>query len=258
MTKFKPLSTNKVALIEDAISNYWESIDILNKSIDNRKDNKNYVFYEGPPTANGMPGIHHVISRVLKDTICKYKTMQGFRVVRKAGWDTHGLPVEIEVEKQLGLDSKLDIEKYGIKNFNLKCKESVFKYKEAFVLMTKKMGYFIDLDHPYITYDNKYIETEWWILKKFFDEGFIYQGHKILPFCTRCGTGLASHEVAQGYKEIMVDTVIVPMKLKNEDNTYFLVWTTTPWTLLSNVALAVHPEEEYIKVESKGYNFILA
>ncbi len=258
MTKFKELLNEKVSVTEDKISNYWQNIDVLNKSIENRKDSKNYVFYEGPPTANGMPGIHHVISRVLKDTICKYKTMKGYRVVRKAGWDTHGLPVEIEIEKQLGLTSKLDIEKYGIENFNLKCKESVFKYKEAFVLMTKKMGYFIDLDNPYITYDNKFIETEWWILKKFFDEGFIYQGHKILPFCTRCGTGLASHEVAQGYKEITTETVIVPMKLKNEENTYFLVWTTTPWTLISNVALAVHPDEKYIKVEFNERKYILA
>jgi isoleucyl-tRNA synthetase len=252
------LSNEKVAVVEDRISDFWESIDILNKSIKNRENSENYVFYEGPPTANGMPGIHHVISRVLKDTICKYKTMKGYRVLRKAGWDTHGLPVEIEVEKQLGLKNKMEIEEYGIENFNLKCKESVFKYKTAFTLMTKKMGYFIDLDHPYITYDNKYMETEWWILKKFFDAGLIYRGHKILPFCTRCGTGLASHEVAQGYKEINVDTVVVPMKLKNEDNTYFLVWTTTPWTLMSNVALAVHPDFDYIKAESKGYKFIVA
>ena len=258
MAKFKELSKDKVSVIEDRISNYWEEIDILKKSIDNRQDKPNYVFYEGPPTANGLPGIHHVVARVLKDTDCKYKTMQGFCVLRKAGWDTHGLPVEIEVEKELGLKNKFEIEEYGIEKFNQKCKESVFRYEKAFALMTKKMGYFIDLKNPYITYDNKYIETEWWILKKFFDEGFIYQGHKILPFCTRCGTGLASHEVAQGYEELDTETVIVPMKLKNEDNTYFLVWTTTPWTLLSNVALAVHPEEEYIKAESRGYNFILA
>jgi isoleucyl-tRNA synthetase len=258
MAKFKELSKDKVSVIEDRISNYWEEIDILKKSIDNRQDKPNYVFYEGPPTANGLPGIHHVVARVLKDTVCKYKTMQGFCVLRKAGWDTHGLPVEIEVEKELGLKNKFEIEEYGIEKFNQKCKESVFRYEKAFALMTKKMGYFIDLKNPYITYDNKYIETEWWILKKFFDEGFIYQGHKILPFCTRCGTGLASHEVAQGYEELDTETVIVPMKLKNEDNTYFLVWTTTPWTLLSNVALAVHPEEEYIKAESRGYNFILA
>lgn len=258
MTKFEELEKDKVSNVENNIIKFWDKIDILNKSIDNRKNRENFVFYEGPPTANGMPGIHHVLARVLKDTICKYKTMKGYRVVRKAGWDTHGLPVEIEVEKELNLKNKSDIEKYGIEEFNQKCRESVFRNEEAFTLMTKKMGYFLDLDNSYITYDNDYIETEWWILKKFFEEGFIYEGHKILPTCTRCGTGLASHEVAQGYQEIKTDTVIVPMKLKNEDNTYFLVWTTTPWTLMSNVALAVNPKEKYIKAEFKGYNFILA
>ncbi|MDD4035876.1 MAG: isoleucine--tRNA ligase, partial [Bacilli bacterium] len=258
MTKFKELEKGRVSNIENNIIDFWDRIDILNKSINNRENKDNFVFYEGPPTANGMPGIHHVLARVLKDTVCKYKTMKGYRVVRKAGWDTHGLPVEIEVEKELGLNNKTDIEKYGIENFNKKCKESVFRNEKAFTQMTKKMGYFINLDDPYITYDNDYIETEWWILKKFFDEGFIYEGHKILPTCTRCGTGLASHEVAQGYKEIKTDTVIVPMKLTKEENTYFLVWTTTPWTLISNVALAVNPKERYIKAESKGYNFILA
>ena len=183
--------------------------------------------------------------------------MQGYRVLRKVGWDTHGLPVELQVEKELGFTGKKDIEKYGIKEFNQKCKESVWKNESAFSDLTNKMGQFIDLEHPYVTYDNKYIETEWWILKKFFDEGLFYEGHKILPYCPRCGTGLASHEVAQGYKEDSVNTVIVPMKKKDED-VYFLVWTTTPWTLIANVALCVNPSEEYIKVESQGYKFILA
>lgn len=254
---FEELEKGRISKIEDKISDKWEKEDILNKTINNREGKENFVFYEGPPTANGMPGIHHVVSRILKDTVCKYQTMKGKRVVRKAGWDTHGLPVEIEVEKQLGLKSKKEIEEFGIKEFNEKCKESVFKNKDAFSLMTKKMGYFIDLDNPYVTFDNNYIETEWWILNKFFKEGLIYEGHKILPYCTRCGTGLASHEVAQGYKEVNTDTVIVTMKVKNKDE-YFLVWTTTPWTLLSNVALAVNPNETYVKVKSQGYTFILA
>ncbi|NLV90049.1 MAG: isoleucine--tRNA ligase [Tenericutes bacterium] len=254
---FEELEKGRISEIEDKISDKWEKEDILNKTINNREGKENFVFYEGPPTANGMPGIHHVVSRILKDTVCKYQTMKGKRVVRKAGWDTHGLPVEIEVEKQLGLKSKKEIEEFGIKEFNEKCKESVFKNKDAFSLMTKKMGYFIDLDNPYVTFDNNYIETEWWILNKFFKEGLIYEGHKILPYCTRCGTGLASHEVAQGYKEVNTDTVIATMKVKNKDE-YFLVWTTTPWTLLSNVALAVNPNETYVKVKSQGYTFILA
>ncbi|MDD2490078.1 MAG: isoleucine--tRNA ligase, partial [Bacilli bacterium] len=227
------------------------------KTIINRKGKENFVFYEGPPTANGMPGIHHVVSRVLKDTICKYKVMSGYRVVRKAGWDTHGLPVEIEVEKELGLKSKNEIEEYGIEAFNEKCKESVFRNEKAFADMTRKMGYFIDLKNPYITYHNNYIETEWWILKKFFEEGLIYEGHKVLPYCARCGTGVSTHEVASGYQDVSVDTVIVPMKMVNED-TYFLVWTTTPWTLISNVALAVNPQATYVKVKSRDYQFIIA
>ncbi len=183
--------------------------------------------------------------------------MQGYRVVRKVGWDTHGLPVELGVEKKLGFSNKNDIEKYGIKEFNEKCRESVWENEAAFRDLTEEMGQFIDLKHPYVTYDNNYIETEWWILKKFFDEGLIYEGYKILPYCPRCGTGLASHEVAQGYKDVQVNTVTVPFKLKNED-AYFLVWTTTPWTLLANVAICVNPNEEYIKVNSKGYKFIVA
>ena len=204
-----------------------------------------------------MPGIHHMVSKLLKDTICKYKTMQGYKVLRKVGWDTHGLPVEVQVERELGFNGKGDIEKYGIKEFNQKCRESVWKNEKYFTKFTKEMGQFIDLDHPYVTYDNNYIETEWWILKKIFDEGYIYNGLKIVPWCPRCGTGLASHEVAQGYKEISVNTVTVPFKLKNED-AYFLVWTTTPWTLMSNVALCVNPKEDYVKCESRGYKFIVA
>ena len=255
--KFKELKKGDVHNIELEIAKEWGKEDILKKCIDNRKDCENFVFYDGPATANGMPGLHNMMAKFLKDTFCKYKTMQGYRVLRKVGWDTHGLPVELQVEKELGFNSKKDIEEYGIEEFNKKCKESVWKNEKAFSDLTKEMGQFIDLEHPYVTYDNNYIETEWWILKKFFDEGLFYEGHKILPFCTRCGTGLASHEVAQGYKEVTANTVIVPMKKKDED-VYFLVWTTTPWTLISNVALCVNPKELYVLVESRGTKFIVA
>ena len=252
---FKELKKGTNEEVEASFSKYWEENNILQKSID--KSDDYFVFYDGPATANGFPGLHHMLAKFLKDSFCKYKTMQGYKVLRKVGWDTHGLPVEVEVEKQLGFTGKGDIEKYGIKEFNEKCRESVWKNEKSFSDLTTKMGQFIDLKNPYVTYDNNYIETEWWILKKFFDEGLFYEGVKIVPFCTRCGTGLASHEVAQGYKEISVDTVIVPMKKKDED-CYFLVWTTTPWTLLANVALCVNPKATYVKVESKGYKFILA
>ncbi len=257
MEKFEELSKEKVSEVERKILDKWLEEDILNKTIDNRKNSENFVFYDGPATANGMPGLHHMVGKFIKDAFCKYKTMKGYKVLRKVGWDTHGLPVEVQVEKELGFTDKNDIEKYGIKEFNQKCREAVWKNEEAFSNLTNEMGQFIDLKNRYITYDNNYIETEWWILKKFFDEGLFYEGHKILPFCTRCGTGLSSHEVAQGYEEISVDTVIVPFKVKGKDE-YFLVWTTTPWTLISNVALCVNPNEDYVKVESMGYKFILA
>ena len=252
---FKKLENESQSVIESEISKRWEEMDILKKSLENKKDT--FVFYDGPATANGFPGLHHMVAKFLKDSFCKYKTMQGNKVLRKVGWDTHGLPVEVEVEKTLGFSGKGDIEKYGVKEFNEKCREIVWKNEKAFSDLTTKMGQFIDLKNPYVTYDNNYIETEWYILKKFFDEGLFYEGVKIVPFCTRCGTGLASHEVAQGYKEISANTVIVPFKKKGED-VYFLVWTTTPWTLISNVALCVNPDEVYVKVESKGYKFILA
>ena len=254
--KFKKLESGKINDVEKKYSEYWDKKNTFEKSIKQRKEN--FVFYDGPATANGMPGIHHMMAKLLKDTICKYKAMQGFRVVRKVGWDTHGLPVEVQVEKELGFNGKGDIEKYGIKEFNQKCRESVWKNEKYFTQFTKEMGQFIDLENPYVTYDNNYIETEWWILKKIFDEGYIYDGLKIVPWCPRCGTGLASHEVAQGYKEISVNTVYVPFKAKEEENTYYLVWTTTPWTLMSNVALCVNPKETYVKCLSKGYNFIVA
>ena len=254
---FNELSKEGQYETEQQILKKWKSQDLLSKTIDNRKDNDNWVFYDGPATANGNPGVHHMVAKFLKDAFCKYQTMKGNKVLRKIGWDTHGLPVEVQVEKELGFEGKKDIEKYGIEEFNKKCREAVWKNEESFTKLTDDMGQLIDTKNSYITYKNDYIETEWWILKKFFDEGLFYEGVKITPYCPRCGTSLASHEVAQGYKEVSVDTVIVPMKKKDED-CYFLVWTTTPWTLIANVALCVNPNETYVKVESMGYKFILA
>lgn len=255
--KFEKLEKGTVSEVEKRYIDFWERENIFQKSIDTKEKGKKYVFYDGPATANGHPGLHHMLAKFLKDSFCKYEAMKGNRVVRKVGWDTHGLPVELQVEKELGFSDKKDIESYGIEEFNQKCRENVWKNEKSFSDLTKKMGQFIDLEHPYVTYDNDYIETEWWILKKFFDEGYFYEGSKILPYCPRCGTGLASHEVAQGYKDIDTNTVIVPMKKKGED-VYFLVWTTTPWTLISNVALCVNPNEEYVQVKSLGHQFILA
>ncbi len=257
MRKFESLDGRGVSLVEESIRERWLKDKILDKCIQNRDNDPYWVFYDGPATANGMPGLHHMLAKFLKDTFCKYKTMQGYKVLRKIGWDTHGLPVEVQVEKKLGFTQKSDIEKYGIKEFNEECRKAVWENEKAFSDLTNKMGQFIDLDNAYITYKNDYIETEWWILKKFFDEGLFYEGSKILPYCPRCGTGLASHEVAQGYKEVPVDTVIVPMKKKGED-VYFLVWTTTPWTLLANVAICVNPKEDYVLVKSMDYKFIIA
>lgn len=255
MSKFEALSKDNVKEREGRISDYWEEIDLLHRSVETRKDNEPYIFYEGPPTANGRPGIHHVMARTLKDLTCRYHTMLGYQVKRKAGWDTHGLPVEIEVEKKLGLHNKQDIEKYGVEKFNRQCKESVFEYEKDWRVLTKRMGYLIDLDHPYITLDNDYIESVWHILDSMFKDGLIYEGHKILPYCPRCGTGLASHEVAQGYEEIKTETVTAKFKLKGKDNEYFLAWTTTPWTLPSNVALTVNPNVDYIKVKHEDGNY---
>ncbi len=245
---FENLSEKPVAEFQKEQAKKWKEEDLLSKCVTTRNGMPSFVFYEGPPTANGRPGIHHVIARTLKDSVCRYKTMQGFEVKRKAGWDTHGLPVEIEVEKQLGMSGKQDIEKYGMKEFNAKCKESVFTYEGMWREMTERMGYIIDLDHPYITLDNDYIESCWWIIKEFFKGGLIYEGHKILPYCPRCGTGLASHEVAQGYKEVKVNTITAKFKRKDEDE-YFLAWTTTPWTLAANVALTVGYNVDYVKVK---------
>ncbi len=246
--------------LEETILKYWRQNNIFQKSIKQRREAPSFVFYEGPPTANGEPGIHHVLSRAFKDLIPRYKTMQGYQVERKAGWDTHGLPVELEVEKDLKLKQKQDIEKYGIKKFNEKCKVSVWKYKEEWEKMTERIGFWIDLKNPYITYDNDYIETLWWIIKQVYEKGLLYKGHKVVPQCPRCGTALSSHEVALGYKNIEEESLYIKFKIKGKENEYLLAWTTTPWTLPGNVALAVAGDVEYILVEDKDSNekYILA
>ncbi|MFQ5601964.1 MAG: isoleucine--tRNA ligase [bacterium] len=256
---FKELPTQlQFPDLEKEILNYWEENQIFKKSVENRDPRKPFVFYEGPPTANGRPGIHHVISRTIKDFVCRLKTMQGYRVERKAGWDTHGLPVEIEVEKELGFTSKEEIDAYGIEKFNEKCKQSVWRYKADWDEHTRRIGFWVDLEHPYITYENNYIESVWWILSEFWKKQLIYQGHKILPYCPRCETPLSSHEVSQGYQMAEDPSVYVRMRLRDEANTSFLVWTTTPWTLISNVALAFHPEIKYVKVKFGDEFLILA
>lgn len=254
---FKELSKEKGNKRELEILETWKEIDILNKSIENRKNNENFVFYDGPAFANGFPGLHHIVAKNLKDAICKYHVMKGKRVIRKIGWDTHGLPIENHVEKKLGISSKKEIEEMGIAAFNEECRKSVRENEDAFVDLTHKMGQFIDTDNPYLTYKNEYIETEWWILKKFYEENLFYEGTRVVPYCPHCGTGLATHEVAQDYQTDTALTVYVPFKKKEED-VYFLVWTTTPWTLIANVALCVNPKEDYVLVNSKGTKFIIA
>ncbi len=257
MKKFKELDTRSVNEVDNDILKYWDSIDILKRSIETRSEKDNFVFYDGPIYANAMPGLHHLYGKNIKDAFCKYYTMNGKRVLRKIGLDTHGLPIEVNVEKKLGFHSKLDIENFGIDKFNLECKKATDTNVSDVCRLTHMMGQFIDTKNPYITCSNDYIESEWWILKKFADAGLLYHTNKVLPYCTRCGTELSANEVAQEYKEIPVNTVYVKFKLKDSD-TYVLVWTTTPWTLIANVALCVNPEEEYIKVKSDGVNYIVA
>ncbi|HEV8538565.1 MAG TPA: isoleucine--tRNA ligase, partial [Bacteroidota bacterium] len=256
---FKEL-TDKInySQLELEVLKFWKEQKIFEKSVTSREGSPGFTFYEGPPTANGRPGIHHVMSRTLKDLVCRYKTMRGFQVHRKAGWDTHGLPVEIEVEKMLGFKHKDDIVKYGVARFNEECKKSVWKYKVEWESMTERMGYWVDMNDPYVTFENNYIESIWWALKQYYDKGMIYKGFKIQPYCPRCETPLSSHEVSLGYEDVKDPSVYVKMKVRGEENTYFLVWTTTPWTLISNVALAVHPDVDYVKVSYKGERLILA
>ena len=242
---------------EKQVEKFWEDNQIFEKSMKVREGNPSYVFYDGPPTANGKPHIGHVETRVIKDMIPRYRTMKGYQVPRKAGWDTHGLPVELEVEKKLGLDGKDQIEKYGVEPFIEQCKESVWKYEGMWEDFSHTVGFWADMKNPYVTYHNDYIESEWWALKEIWKKGLLYEGHKIVPYCPRCGTPLSSHEVAQGYKDVKELSAVVRFKVKGED-AYILAWTTTPWTLPSNVALCVNPDEDYVKVTSKGYTYYMA
>ncbi len=256
---FKEVSTRLAfPKLEEQVLDFWQKNDIFRKSVDGRKDYPAFVFLEGPPTANGRPGVHHVLSRIMKDIICRYKTMTGHYVFRKGGWDTHGLPVEIEVEKELGISGKRQIEEYGVREFVEKCKESVFKYEKDWRELTERIAFWVDMDNPYITLTNDYIESLWWVLRQFWDAGLLYQGYKVVPYCPRCGTALSSHEVAQGYRTVTAPSLFVKCKVKSRDNTYFLLWTTTPWTLPSNVALAVGRDYEYVIVEHEGEDLIVA
>ncbi|MCR5557260.1 MAG: isoleucine--tRNA ligase, partial [Butyrivibrio sp.] len=243
---------------EKKIEEFWKKEDIFQKSVDTRSKGEMYMFYDGPPTANGKPHIGHVLTRAIKDMIPRYRTMKGYTVPRKAGWDTHGLPVELEVEKMLGLDGKEQIEEYGMEPFIKKCKESVWKYKGMWEDFSGTVGFWADMDHPYITYDDNFIESEWWALNEIWKKGLLYKGFKVVPYCPRCGTPLSSHEVAQGYKTLKERTAVVLFKVAGED-AYFLAWTTTPWTLPSNIGLCVNPDETYVKVKAAdGYTYYLA
>ncbi|MBQ1216431.1 MAG: class I tRNA ligase family protein, partial [Clostridia bacterium] len=243
---------------EKKIEKFWAENRIFEKSIDRREEGEYYTFYDGPPTANGKPHIGHVLTRVIKDMIPRYQAMKGKYTVRKAGWDTHGLPVELEVEKKLGLDGKEQIEEYGLEPFIKECKESVWNYKGMWEDFSSTVGYWADMENPYVTYDNNFIESEWWALKQIWEKGLLYKGFKIVPYCPRCGTPLSSHEVAQGYKTVKERSAVVRFKVVGED-AYFLAWTTTPWTLPSNVALCVNPEEDYCKVKAAdGYTYYMA
>ena len=243
---------------EKEVEKFWKDNKIFEKSMDSRKEGETYTFYDGPPTANGKPHIGHVLTRVIKDMIPRYRTMKGYMVPRKAGWDTHGLPVELEVEKKLGLDGKEQIEEYGMEPFIQQCKESVWKYKGMWEDFSSTVGFWADMEHPYVTYDNNFIESEWWALKEIWEKGLLYKGFKIVPYCPRCGTPLSAQEVSQGYKTVKERSAIVRFKVVGED-AYFLAWTTTPWTLPSNVALCVNPDEIYCKVKAAdGYTYYMA
>ncbi len=258
MKQFKELDKRPVSQVESAILESWGSMNKMHDAqVKKNENHETFVFYDGPAFANGFPGLHHMVAKNLKDCITKYHVMNGKKVIRKIGWDTHGLPIENHVEKKLGISSKKEIETLGIEKFNQECRHSVRENEDAFTRLTAKMGQFFDVENPYLTYKNEYIETEWWILKQMFEQNKFYEGTRVVPYCPHCGTGLATHEVAQNYQTDTAITVYVPFKKKDED-VYFLVWTTTPWTLIANVALCVNPEETYVLVESKGTKFVLA
>ncbi len=246
---FKPVSSKlNVTLLEEQMLNFWKLHRIFAKSSQQRKGGPEYVFYEGPPTANGKPGVHHALSRAFKDIFPRYKLMRGYHVSRRGGWDTHGLPVEISVEKQLGFTNKSEIEAYGMERFNDLCRKSAFEFIQDWERFSDRIAFWLDMQEAYVTYTNDYIESVWWILKTFWERGLLYQGYKVVPYCPRCGTPLSDHEVALGYSEAVDPSVFVRMPLVDEPGTSLLVWTTTPWTLPGNVAVAAHPEVEYVTI----------
>ncbi|TVQ68192.1 MAG: isoleucine--tRNA ligase, partial [Balneolaceae bacterium] len=244
-TEIKQLAYPKT---EVEILNWWKEAGIFKQSLDSRSDGIPFTFYEGPPTANGKPGIHHVMARTVKDLFCRYKTLKGYRVERKGGWDTHGLPVEIEIEKELGLEGRAQVEEYGLAEYNARCRESVLKYKDLWDKLTLRMGYWVDLENPYITFKNEYIESVWWAFRELFDKDLVYKGYKIQWYSPGSGTVLSSHEVSLGYKETQDPSIYVKFPLEADENVFFLAWTTTPWTIISNMALAVNPKLEYVKI----------
>ena len=253
--RYRALATDRSANdIEQEVLARWTKDRVFERTQEIKPNQQRYVFFEGPPTANGRPGIHHVFSRTIKDLFCRHRAMKGFFVLRKAGWDTHGLPVEIEVEKQLGISGKQDIEAIGVEKFNQLCRESVWKYRGDWEELSERIGYWLDYSDPYVTYSNNYIESVWWALKTLYDRGRLYRGHKVLPYCARCGTTLSSHEVAQGYKDVKDPSVYIALDLDGDKKIRrrILVWTTTPWTLVSNVALAVNPDLEYVELTKRS------
>src|SRR3954466_15205062 len=257
--KYRPVRTGQSFVeLEEQILERWRERDIFNESVQRRADAPLWIFYEGPPTANGLPGSHHVLSRVFKDVFPRYRTMRGYRVDRKAGWDCHGLPVELQIERELGLNTKHEIEAYGVAEFNAKCRASVLTYIDEWNDLTERIGFWVDTNDAYFTLDNTYIESVWWSLKQVFDKGLLYQGYKVVPYCSRCGTALSSHEVALGYRDVLDPSVYVRFPVKGEEGVSLLGWTTTPWTLLSNAALAVHPDVEYVRARLRDEVFIMA
>ncbi len=255
---FEKVSTSMDFLArEKEVLSFWKKNEIFKKSVDLRKGCDTFTFFDGPPTANGKPHIGHIETRAIKDLIPRYQTMKGKNVLRKAGWDTHGLPVELEVEKQLGLDGKEQIEQYGLEPFIKKCRESVWKYQGMWEDMSDRVGFWCDMENPYITYEDNYIESEWWSLKEIAKKGLLYKGHKIVPYCPRCGTALSSHEVSQGYKTVKERSAVVRFKVCDQENTFIYAWTTTPWTLPSNVALCVNPHETYARFDFEGRTIIM-
>ncbi|HXG35457.1 MAG TPA: class I tRNA ligase family protein, partial [Dehalococcoidia bacterium] len=267
---FEPVNTKiRFSELEVRVLQFWKEHDVFRKSVEQRPEDKTYIFYEGPPTANARPGVHHVLSRSFKDLFPRYKTMRGYRVPRKAGWDTHGLPVELEIERELGLKTKRDIEEFGVEEFNRRCRESVFRYVQEWEALTERIGFWLDMSDAYITYDNDYIESGWWIMKRLWDKGLVYQDYRSAPHCPRCETSLSDAEVALGYEEDTPDpSIYVKFRLTEEScrklgfsddiPTYLLAWTTTPWTLPGNTALAVQPYATYAIVEADGEALILA